>query len=145
MRYPNKTRVQVTCAACGIGREEWPGRALQSKRYFCSLTCYHSREYRIRRFWDRVDKAGDCWLWRGLIDRNGYGRIGDNYRVALAHRFAYEAAIGPIPAGLDVLHSCDNPPCVNPAHLRVGTHAENMADMVRRGRANPRGRKNRVA
>jgi hypothetical protein len=72
----------------------------------------------------------DCWEWRGNRNNRGYGKLGKIY----AHRVAYELASGPIPSGLEVMHSCDNPPCCNPAHLSVGTHADNMQDMARKGR-----------
>ena len=72
-----------------------------------------------------------CWLWLG-------GMTGDGYGVAfgkLAHRVAYRAYKGPIPVGAVIRHKCDNPACVNPEHLVAGTHLDNMADKVRRGRA----------
>lgn len=74
----------------------------------------------------------DCQEWTGFRFKNGYGRVGHR---GYAHRAAWENANGPIPAGLEVMHLCDNPPCVNVAHLRVGTHAENMADMRSKGRS----------
>lgn len=112
----------------------WPYRTKRFRHYFCSRACFRSPEYRTRRFWERVDKSGECWLWTGFRDKGGYGRVGHEGRSVLAHRFAYEIAVGPIPDGLDVLHSCDNPPCVNPAHLRAGTPSDNFADMVSRNR-----------
>ncbi len=69
-------------------------------------------------------------MWTGTIDRLGYGRFGGK----LAHRFAWMFANGPIPAGSSILHSCDNRWCVNPRHLRPGTHLDNMKDMAVRGR-----------
>lgn len=86
-------------------------------------------------FWHKVDRTGDCWLWRGRIARGGYGHFDFEHRAQYAHRLAYRFAIGGIADGLDILHSCDNPACVNPAHLRAGTHTENMHDMETRGRA----------
>lgn len=80
----------------------------------------------------------ECIEWPGARDHNGYGygriTIGrKRYRVS-QHRMAYELAYGPIPKGMFVLHSCDNPPCVNVTHLRLGTQVDNMADTVARGR-----------
>lgn len=80
-----------------------------------------------------------CWEWKGYrnLKRGGYGvllaRTGEDQQPA--HRVAYELMVGPIAPGLHILHSCDNPPCVNPLHLRAGTPAENMGDMIRRGRS----------
>lgn len=78
-----------------------------------------------------------CVEWAGYRDRNGYGkegrRVGRNQRYA--HRAAWEDTNGPIPAGMHVLHRCDNPPCVNLDHLWLGTHADNMADKAAKGRA----------
>jgi hypothetical protein len=82
----------------------------------------------------KFDEATGCWNWTGAIDRYGYGnvkRAGKNLR---AHRYAYEKLIGPIPAGACVLHSCDNPACCNPDHLRPGSQKDNIRDAIDRGR-----------
>ncbi len=90
------------------------------------------------RFWPKVDKRApdDCWFWRGGIDAQGYGKFFDPSRKsrAKAHRISYEINVGPIPEGMDILHSCDNRACVNPAHLRPGTDRDNVADRVKRNR-----------
>lgn len=90
-----------------------------------------------QRFWQNVDKSSvhnGCWNWMGHKCR-GYGKIRRGKKMVLSHRFSYELANGPIPDGLFVCHSCDNPSCVNPTHLWVGTAKDNVADMVAKGRA----------
>lgn len=99
-------------------------------------------------FWEKVDKTpghgpqGECWLWTGRCDVYGYGhtricsRLDRERDEARTHRISYVLAYGAIPEGLQVLHTCDNPPCVNPAHLFLGTHADNMRDRSRKGRGN---------
>lgn len=91
------------------------------------------------RFWSKVDKRGpnECWPWRANCDRLGYGRFTyTRQKHVTAHRMAFFLTHGhwPEPA---CLHSCDNRPCCNPAHLREGTHTDNMQDKVQRGRSNP--------
>jgi hypothetical protein len=80
-----------------------------------------------------------CWLWTGALDDKGYGRLGVNRSAQRAHRVAYELFVGPIPDlpgyhGGCLLHRCDNPACVNPQHLVVGTQQDNIADRERKGR-----------
>ena len=91
------------------------------------------------RFWSKVDRSGGpdaCWPWLAGRGKNGYGWFrsasGDQRG---AHRSSWELSIGPIPPGLCVCHSCDNPPCVNPAHLWLGTHTDNNVDKMVKGRA----------
>jgi len=86
-----------------------------------------------------VDPDSNCWLWTGVLNKKGYGSFyvretGGKYVSLRAHRAMYQMFIGPIPDGKFVCHTCDIPSCVNPAHLFIGTHKENMSDMVKKGR-----------
>ena len=85
-------------------------------------------------FWDRVDKSGECWIWTGAKDGKGYGRLWHEGKLQQAHRVAWQIENGPIPNSLLACHHCDNPPCVRPDHLFLGTVKDNAEDMVSKGR-----------
>lgn len=91
------------------------------------------------RFWSKVVKTDTCWIWigAGSTSKKGYGQIrlpGAKGRQTSAHRVSWILHRGEIPIGLDVLHKCDNPPCVNPDHLFLGTNQDNVNDKVSKGR-----------
>ena len=93
-----------------------------------------SLEMSPREIWQHLSLASDdldsCWGWMGHRNNHGYGKIGAKY----AHRMAWETEHGPIPVGMEVCHSCDNPPCSNPRHLFLGPHTANMRDAKAKGR-----------
>jgi len=86
------------------------------------------------RFDEKLEVVGDCWIWTAYTNRGGYGWLSIAGKRKLAHRVAWEFANGPIPDGKFVLHSCDTPPCCNPARLHLGSLADNNREMVERGR-----------
>lgn len=120
------------CDRCGKDFH-CPTGAFGTHRKFCGMTA-------AERFWPKVDRRGptECWPWIGSRKPMGYGHLIINRKDYNAHRLSWELENGPIPAGMHVLHKCDNQPCVNPSHLFLGTHTDNMHDMDAKGRK-PRG------
>lgn len=112
-------------------------------RNFCSVACHHAwiarnKDVVLARGDDYIDRsqgAHGCWNWIGARDPKGYGRVRIGNQTELAHRVAWVEQNGPIPDGLFACHHCDNPSCVNPDHLFLGTVRDNAHDMVAKGRS----------
>lgn len=120
-----------------------------TKRKFCSRLCANGRATRPRPLSDRLEEKVErlaesgCWVWLGELDSGGYGTIKMGGRMVKTHRASWIVSRGTIPGKLHVLHSCDVRCCINPDHLFLGTHTENMRDMVNKGRnADNRGIRN---
>jgi len=139
--------MEYICHACG---SSYVARNKPEGNPHCSRSCYsktRSKDTLIARFWSKVIKEDNCWLWTGSKTLAGYGtiiagtaRTGDKTEVSIyAHRASWEIANGrAIPSGMIICHTCDNPPCVNPDHLFLGTHADNIRDKTAKGRT-PKG------
>lgn len=134
--------ITLTCRQCSCSYRISIKYTWRGTRQFCSLACrwaWHKAHF-ADAFWERVDKSGGpdaCWPWTGYRDIRGqYGAFNTvGGRRARAPRLAYELAVGPISDGDFILHSCNNPPCCNPKHLRPGTPKDNCDDVLKsRGR-----------
>lgn len=113
------------------------GRTERRRLYVRKGEDRNSPEHLARRLANGLDAAepGGCWEWRRAHNGDGYGTLTVNGKRAYAHRLAFELSGGIIADGLDVLHECDNPSCINPEHLTAGTRSKNMADCHARGRS----------
>lgn len=122
------------CNWCEKKFKPAPRGAYKKEHFFCSRVCYFANRRGGNGFWDRTTRMPNgCWEWHGARNDRGYGTVTKNVR---AHRYAYELLGGPIPEGMCVCHTCDNPPCINPAHLFLGTIGENNRDRHAKGRTN---------
>ncbi len=127
---------------CSVHYASWHkhGDPLKGKRRFPSM---------LDRFWEKVEIMGsrECWPWLSAVNQDGYGlfRTKSYGPMTGAHRIMWMLVNGEIPIGLSVLHHCDNPPCVNPDHLFLGTQQDNIQDMMDKGRHVKAGHKRKVA
>ena len=141
--------MEKICEVCGNPFQKRPRDSQRQweDRSFCSLSCANKVKKTIPphiSFWKHAVRRGadECWPWNGVCDQHGYGRIHFMSSKVKAHRVSYEMMNGPIPDGLLVRHTCDNPNCVNPKHLCVGTQKDNMRDASDRGRISAKSRLN---
>lgn len=131
---------QRNCQECGkqFSFRVTPSRIKENRGRYCGLSCAKRFHGSLKeRFLKFVEKSDGCWFWLGNRDHDGYGRwTVPELNTRIASRAAYKLFVGPIPDGMSVLHKCDNGAdgCVNPGCLFLGTHNDNMADMVRKGR-----------
>jgi hypothetical protein len=136
-----------TCASCGKPFRTYPSRVGDGKGRCCSVVCHGSgrRADITERFWSKVDTSAECWIWTAAKRRDGYGMFqSETARNEVAHRVAWRLTHGPIPDGMCICHHCDNPPCVRPDHLFLGTVADNNRDKTEKGRQSA-GEKNAAA
>lgn len=146
------TRIILKCEVCGQLFDRKPSEAVRARA--CSFSCRSvivNRDTKLRiplaeRFWEKVDNTpgqgpnGDCWIWKGTLNKDGYGMINVDGRPTRAHIVSYEMTKGPVEHGLCVCHFCDIRQCIRPSHLWLGTPGENVRDMFAKGRGNsPKG------
>jgi hypothetical protein len=132
-------KLRVYCRKCGTLFTGYLRRKNQPPKY-CSPLCYRAyhrenKTFNAHYFFRRIHKTDTCWLWTGHLNAKGYGVIAYKGKSFLAHRLSWILEHGDIDKGQFACHRCDNPACVNPAHLFLSDQKGNMADMVAKGRS----------
>lgn len=129
--------VKCQCSFCESSFLKKSAEIKRTLNNFCSKSC--SGRFKAKKnhesFMGKAAWENGCLVWSGNLNGHGYGFCKIDRKVWLAHRYSYQINKGEIPDGLCVMHSCDNPACINPDHLSLGTHQDNMLDMMRKGRA----------
>lgn len=124
----------LTACDCGGSSVVRAGNLTSGNSESCGCRRRSERRPEADRFWALVEKGDGCWTWKGAADGYGYGCFQTKRKVEKAHRVSYRLATGQPAGDLDVCHKCDNPPCVRPDHLFLGTAGDNVRDMVAKGR-----------
>lgn len=137
--------VDFSCANCGKQVRDYASNRLRKRephwKFYCSRKCKSIQQtgslQDTDKFWSRVQKSDGCWLWTGALSGTGYGNLRIGGKYWRAHQVSWVLTYGEIPKGIFVLHKCDNPPCVRPDHLFLGTGLDNTRDASRKYRLHP--------
>ena len=134
---PQPQTIKRTCEQCGKHFFARPYFVRRGHARYCSLSCYRTfKDAPLEiRFWRYVNRTKGCWQWTAHVDRDGYGHIAYQGTSKLSHRVSWIIHNGEIPRGMLVCHHCDNPTCVRPSHLFLGTTLDNSRDTVSKGRS----------
>ena len=130
--------IEVTCVRCGKTREIQLRDYRRRIRTGLCLTCFrHNDRLLPQRLLEKTKEIGDCLVWQGAKNTRGYGFISIGARLFRVHRLIWQLSYGDVPQGLNVLHKCDNPPCIKLEHLFLGTPKDNTRDAMLKGRFRP--------